>query len=188
MPIVNADPAQQTIYPGAGVSIYGLNLAVSPTSAQVTLNDIPVPVQFASASQINFTIPAGFPVGPATLRLNNGAVSAFAVVVPINAPPPAITGIASLSNVALAASGVAVGAGDVLNVLATGLDPAVVDSPSRLMVMVSGLDMPVQQIFPQANGVYQIQIVLTQSFGGGQAPVTVSVDGSSSAPFFITVR
>jgi uncharacterized protein (TIGR03437 family) len=188
LPIVNGDPSQQTIYPGAIASIFGLNLATVPASVQVTLNDIPVAIQFASTSQINFTIPAGFPTGPATLRLNNGTVQAFPVIVPINAPPPAITGVSSMSNLSLVAAGVTVGAGDVVNVLATGLDPTVTENLSRLHVMVSGIDMPVQQVLPVSNGTYQIQIVLIQSFGGGQAPVTVSVDGSSSAPYFIAVR
>ena len=188
LPLVNGDPAQQTIYPGSVVSIFGQNLALSPASVQITLNDLPVAVQFASTSQVNFVIPASFPTGPATLRLNNGAVAAFPVIVPVNAPPPTITGVTSVSNVAFASVGAVVGAGDVLNILATGLDTGVIDNPSRLHVMVSGVDMPVQQILPLPNGVYQIQIVVTQSFGSAPAPVTVSVDGSSSAPFPITVR
>jgi hypothetical protein len=48
--------------------------------------------------------------------------------------------------------------------------------------------MPVLGITPAANGQFQIQIVLTQSFAGAQVPLAVWVDGSSSAPFAITVR
>jgi uncharacterized protein (TIGR03437 family) len=187
LPIVNGDPNQQTLYPGTTASIFGQNLTAGAAPPQITLNDVPVPVQFASSGQVNFIIPASFPTGPATLRLNNGVVAAFPVMLQVSAPPPAITGVSTVSNVAFTAS-IAAGAGDVLNILATGLDPGVIDNPARLQVMVAGLDMPVQQIAPLAGGVYQIQIVLTQSFGGVQAPVTLSVDGSSSAPFFITVR
>ena len=43
-------------------------------------------------------------------------------------------------------------------------------------------------IAPQSNGQFQIQIILTQSFAGAQVPLAISVDGSSSAPFAITVR
>ena len=43
LPIVNAVPTQQTLYPGAFAAIYGSNLALSPTAAQVTLNNVPVP-------------------------------------------------------------------------------------------------------------------------------------------------
>jgi len=47
-------------------------------------------------------------------------------------------------------------------------------------VMVAGVSMPVQQI-----GGSQIQFILNQSFHGAQVPVTIVVDGSSSAPFAI---
>jgi len=43
--------------------------------------------------------------------------------------------------------------------------------------------MPVLQI-----GSGQVQFALTQSFGGGQATVVVSVDGALSAPFLISAR
>ena len=79
-------------------------------------------------------------------------------------------------------------ANDIVNVLAAGLDPAVPANPGRLQVTVSGISMPVLQITPLPNGQYQIQIILTQSFAGAQVPLMVSVDGSSSAPFVITVR
>ena len=48
--------------------------------------------------------------------------------------------------------------------------------------------MPVQGTTPAANGQTQIAFFLTQSFGGLLANLAVVVDGSSSAPFPITVR
>jgi hypothetical protein len=50
----------------------------------------------------------------------------------------------------------------------------------RLQVMVAGVSMPVQSISAS-----QIQFTLSQSFNGAQVPVTIVVDGSSSAPFTI---
>jgi uncharacterized protein (TIGR03437 family) len=187
LPIVNAVPTQQTIYPGSIAAIYGSNLAVSPASVQVTLSDVPVAILYASAAQINFVVPPGLPAGPATLKLNNGWANAFPVILQIDNPPPTITGVTSISNVPLDASHSA-GAGDILNVLVTGLDPTVVGNLSRVQVTVSGLSMPVLQITPAPGGQFQIQFILTQSFAGAQAPVAVSVNGSSSAPFTITVR
>ena len=187
LPIVNAVPTQQTLYPGAFAAIYGSNLALSPTAAQVTLNNVPVPIVYASAAQINFVIPAGFPTGPATLNLNNGSANAFPVILQIGNPPPAISGVTNVSGVPLGASS-SVGMGDILNVLVTGLDPTVPANPSRLQVTVSGISMPVLGIAPASNGQFQIQIILTQSFAGAQVPLAVVVDGSSSAPFSITVR
>jgi uncharacterized protein (TIGR03437 family) len=187
LPIVNALPAQQTVYPGAIAAIYGSNLALSPTAAQVTLNNVPVQILFASPAQINFVIPSGFPVGPATLNLSNGSVGAFPVILQIGNPPPAITGVTNVSGVPLDATHSAA-MSDILNVQVAGLDPAVPGDPSSMQVTVSGISMPVLAIAPQANGQFQIQIILTQSFAGAQVPLAVSVDGSSSAPFAITVR
>jgi uncharacterized protein (TIGR03437 family) len=59
---------------------------------------------------------------------------------------------------------------------------------SRLQVTVSGAAMQVLGIVPASNGQFQIQLLLGQSFAGSQVPMAVSVDGSSSAPFAITVR
>ena len=43
--VINANTAQQTIYPGSIVSIYGVNLATSASNVQVTLNDQPMTLQ-----------------------------------------------------------------------------------------------------------------------------------------------
>jgi len=187
LPIANAVPTQQTIYPGAIAAIYGSNLALSPTAVQVTLNNLPVQILYASAAQINFVIPPGLPAGPATLNLNNGAASAFPVVLQIGNSPPVITGVTNVSGVPFGAGNPA-SASDILNVLVAGLDPAVPASPSRLQVTVSGISMPVLEIAPVSNGQFQIQIILTQSFAGAQVPLAVSVDGSSGAPFALAVR
>ena len=185
LPAVNADPTQQTIYPGSIATIYGQNLALLPASVQVTLNNVPVQLQFVGPNQINFVIPAGFPTGLATLNVNNGAFSAFPVMVEIDGPPPAIASINNAANQPLSAS---VGPGDVLNLLVTGLDPGVIANPSRVQVTVSGLNVPVEQISQASGSQIQIQIVITQSFGGAQVPVVVWQDGSPSQAATITVR
>jgi uncharacterized protein (TIGR03437 family) len=187
LPIVNAMPGQQTLYPGAIASIYGSNLALSATAAQLTLNNVPVQILYGSAAQINFVIPATIPTGPVTLNLNNGSASAFPVILQIGNPPPAITGVTNASGVPFDASHSA-SVGDILDVLLVGLDPSVAGNPSRMAVTVAGVSMPVLGIAPAANGQSQVQIILTQSFAGTQVPLAVSVDGSSGAPFTITVR
>ena len=187
LPIVNDVPTQQTVYPGAIAAIYGSNLALSPAAAQVTLNNVPVQILYASAAQINFVIPAGLPTGPATLNLNNGSASAFPVLLQIGNPPPAITAVTNVSGVPLSAGSPA-GVNDILNVMVAGLDPTVPANPSRLQAAISGISMPVLGIAQASNGQFQIQIILTQSIAGAQVPLAVSVDGSSSAPFPIAVR
>ena len=96
----------------------------------------------------------------------------------IDAPPPAITQV----NTAFTA------AGEVLQVMVVGVDPSIASNPARLRVTVSGMEMTVQQITPFTPGVFQIQIVVNQSFGASQVPLVVWVDGTASAPANITVR
>jgi uncharacterized protein (TIGR03437 family) len=188
LPIVNAVPTQQTLYPGAIAAIYGSNLALPASAAQVTLNNVPAQILYASATQINFVIPSILAAGTATLNLNNGSASAFPVILQIGNSPPIITGVSNASGVPFDASH-SPAMGDILNVTMAGLDPTVPGNPSRLQVTVSGIAMQVLgQIMPAPNGQSQVQIVLTQSFAGAQVPLMVSVDGSSSAPFVITVR
>jgi uncharacterized protein (TIGR03437 family) len=188
LPIVNADSTQQTIYPGSIASIYGSNLAVSPSGVTVTLNDVPVLLQTGgvSATQINFFVPLGFPTGAATLKLNNGSQQAFPVIVEIDSQPPTIVSVNNQSNLPL--NGTSAGPADILNVIVTGLDPAVLTNQSRVQVAVSGVMMPILNITALPNNQYQIQFIVTQSFAGTLVPVVVWVDGSSSQPSNITVR
>ena len=189
LPVVNSDPTQQTIYPGSIASIYGQNLqtlgALAPSTI-VTLNDAPVTLQFVSASQINFFVPAGFPTGPATLKVNNGTQQAFPVLVQIDNQPPVIKEVDNQSGVAL--NGASVGVLDILNVVLTGLDPTVLTNQNRVQVAVSGVTMPVLGITALPNNQFQIQFIVTQSFSGALVPLVVWVDGSSSQPATIAVR
>ncbi len=184
--IVNNETAQATVYPGSVGSIYGQNLQAGAVPVQVTLNDVPVQLQFASANQINFFVPPGAPAGPAKVIVNNGAQVSFPWYAQIDAPPPVIVGVANSSNVP--AAGIAMTAGEVLNISVTGLDPSITLGSPRLRVLVSGVEMPIVQITPPINGIAQIQIVLKQSFGGSQTPLTVWVDGSGSSPFSLLTR
>lgn len=187
LPIVNADPTQQTIYPGGAAAIFGTNLASSGASSTVlvTLNGVQIPVLFTSPGQLNVSIPAGFPVGSFPLVVNNGAAASFPVYLDIASLPPSVVAITSPSGASLA--GVTSNPEDLIDVVVSGLDPTAIGTPN-LQVTVSGVPMTVFQVVPMANNQYQIQVILTQSFGGAQVPLAVWVNGSSSAPVTITVR
>jgi len=187
LPVVNADPTQATVYPGSTASIYGTNLTVlgASTTVQATLNGTQVPVLFSAPGQVNVSIPAGFPVGPATLVLNNGTATAFPVDVQIDNLPPSIVAATTPAGVPL--SSVISNSGDLIYVVVSGLDPSVINT-SNLQVTVSGVPMTVFQVVPLPNNQYQIQVYLTQSFAGAQVPLQVWVDGSSSQPVTIAVR
>ena len=185
----NATTTQQTIYPGVFAAIYGVNLANSPSSVQVTLGGQAVTLQpgGVSSGQINFLIPANFPTGAAILQLNNGGVAANPIVVQIDVPPPTIQSVTNASGVPYDANHAA-SSQDVVNINVSNLDPTVVLNPSRLQVTLNGQAVPVQGLAPAGNGQTQITFVLTQGFGGAVVNLAVVVDGSSSVPYPITVR
>jgi uncharacterized protein (TIGR03437 family) len=184
----NANTAQQTIYPGVFAAIYGVNLAASPSTVQVTLGGQPMTLQSNGVfpGQVNFLIPANFPAGAAILRLNNGSVAANPIVVQIDVPPPTIQNVTNASGVPYDATHPA-SSQDVVSIYVSNLDPTVLANPSRLQVTVNGQPVPAS-LAPAASGQTQITFVLTQSFGGVVVNLAVVVDGSSSAPFPITVR
>ncbi len=185
LPVVNADPGQPILFPGATVTIYGSNLGASANTTQVTLNDQSVLVLFASSSQINFLIPAGFPAGLAVLKVNNGSAASLPVQLQIDNAPPVILQISNAAGLLdtrnLAAPG------DVLTATITGVDPAVAGNPSRVQVTVSGVPMAVTRVTGGPSGV-QVSFVMSQSFAGSAAAVVVTVDGARSSPYSVLVR
>jgi len=188
LPLVNNDPNQAIIYPGATITITGSNLASPAGSVQLTINKQPVPVVSATPNQITFVVPPQTPLGLATLTLNNGAGTSPAIAVQIDAPPPVITAIANTSQQAVDATH-PVSSGDVVFATVTGVDPAVVNNPNRVQVTVSGVTMAVLQITAAPdNKSVLVAFVVGQSFGGASVPVVVAVDGVRSSPFAITVN
>ena len=180
--VANSNAGQQTVYPNSFVTIYGQNLA----NSQVTLNDNSVPTTFTSAGQINFTIPAGFPTGLAVLKVTAGGNTANPVLLEIDPPPPTIVTVTNASGVPYDATHF-VSPQDVVNVLVTGLDPTVVNNPSRVQVTLGSV-LVTPTILPEGNGQFQLQFVMPQSFGGVPVPLTVVVDGSASLAYMVTVK
>jgi uncharacterized protein (TIGR03437 family) len=184
--VLSADSYLPTVYRGGYGAVYGIDLQAGATSATATLNGSPAAIVYSSPGQVNFFVPAGTPAGPAVLNLSNGSGSA-SVVVPIGNPPPVIQGLSNSQGGPVDATHPA-GAGNVLSVFVSGIDPSSVPALNRIGVSVSGLPMTVLQILPAPGSQFQIQFVLTQSFGGSEVPVTVSLDGSGSNPYIIATQ
>jgi uncharacterized protein (TIGR03437 family) len=185
LPIVNANPTQSSIQPGSDASLYGINLGGG--SAQVALNGQPVPILYASPGQINFQIPTNFPAGLATLNLNNGASAAPPIEIEIDNPPPVIAAVTNGSNQPLDASHSA-SAGDTVLLTLSGVDPTVVNNPSRIQVTLAGVPMYVSQVSTGTQaGTVQVAFAISQSFGSSAVPIVVAVDGNPSSPYSILV-
>ncbi|HZT33908.1 MAG TPA: IPT/TIG domain-containing protein [Bryobacteraceae bacterium] len=189
LPPVNANPAQSTIYPGAYVSLYGANLAISSGSATVTLGGQPLTLLYVAPNQINFQVPNSFSTGPAILNVNSGVANAFPVVVQIDPPPPVIVAVTSSSNVLLDATHAGL-PGDTLQLLVANIDPTVINTPSRIRINAGGTDLAVTAILPVSgqSNVLLLQFILPKSLSGQQTQIYVSVDGSPSNPITIALR
>ena len=191
LPVVNAAPGQNGVFPGAAISLQGSNLAISENSAAVLLNDRFLQVVSASAGQVVVAVPADFPTGPAVLRLYNGASLTFPIVIQVDPPPPVITGMitAEGSTVSTANS---LAPGDILSVYVAGLDPSVVGAPSRVQLDVGGTRVRPFGVFPAGpwSEVLQVQFVMPPIGPGETVPVTVTLVGTdtTSAPFQIAVQ
>jgi hypothetical protein len=86
-PAVNANTGG-AIYPGSFASIFPANGTQFPAGMQLSLNGGPVAIQYSSPTQINFAIPAGFPLGPAVLNAVSGGNS-VSIVVEVDSAPAA---------------------------------------------------------------------------------------------------
>jgi hypothetical protein len=71
----------------------------------------------------------------------------------------------------------------------TGMDLGAAANPSRVRVNVGGMDLAPLQVVPSTlqPGVMTVLVALP-AVTGSPVPVTVSLDGISSAPFLIAVR
>jgi hypothetical protein len=86
-PATNANTGG-AIYPGTFASIFPANGMQFPAGMQLTLNGAAAAIQYSSPTQINFAIPAGFPLGPAILTAASGGNS-VSIVVEVDSPPTA---------------------------------------------------------------------------------------------------
>jgi uncharacterized protein (TIGR03437 family) len=188
--VTNAfNPAQNSLYPGAIASILGTNLEAATGTPTITVAGQTAQILYTSPTLIDFVIPVvGVPIGPAVLTFQNGATAAYPVVLQIDAPPPVVVGAASATGVELGTTQT-VAPGDTVTLTVTGMDPAVVSAPSRVGVAEGGVSIPVFTIqkAQDGSGDLLIQFVLAASITGQQVPVTVTVDGDLSMPFYITV-
>lgn len=185
--LINAVWVQSGVFPGSSARLTGLNLGAA--AAKITINDQPVAITNATATQITLIIPASLKPGPAILRLNNGTENAYPVVISIDAAPPAIAAIQNAANVNIDPAHAPL-PGDALNLVVTGLaDSGAKVDPVRVRVTAGGVDIPAAIVQPGLGNVFQVQIKLAATVAtGARVPVTVTIDGRTSLPFYIPIN
>jgi uncharacterized protein (TIGR03437 family) len=186
--LTNASPGLTGAYPGAIVTLYGSNLAVSSTILPaVTVGGQPVKVLYASASQLNLQLPPGLTPGPALLTLNNGAAPAFPITVNIDTLPAGINAVQSSSGAYIDAANPAQQGEALIVTLSNFAPPGTNIGPGRVQVSVGGVSHPVTQI-TAAGALYQVSFLLNANDPVGQSEqLIVYLDGRSSYPASIPV-
>jgi uncharacterized protein (TIGR03437 family) len=181
-PLVNAAPNQTAIYSGATVILSGSNLS----NPNITVGDRSANILLSSPNQVMFTIPQGLPTGPAILKFTNG-VDTTSILVAIDPLPPNIQNVSGPGNDTIDSTRPA-RPGDVLTMIVTRLtNGSAVPDSKRVNVRVAGVDHAPVGILPQGSA-HQVQIVLSPSVSAGQVPLTVSMDGRSSSPYYMVVK
>jgi hypothetical protein len=192
LPVTNIFyPLQNSLYPGSTATLYGQNLHAATSYPAITLTSESdqivhtAEILYTWSTQINFVIPAGVPTGPAVLTLQG----ALPIVVQIDPPPPAIVSVVD-AGVALGGAQAAA-TGDTITLTVSGMynPQAAPPAPSRVAVAEGGVSIPqfAIQVPQDGSNNLLIQFALTASVAGQQVPVTVSLDGDLSMPFYINV-
>ena len=212
--VTNGASFQQAYAPGAIVSIFGAQLAVSTgvagsvplpaaiAGASVTVNGIAAPLYYASPSQLNAQVPYETGAGSAVLTVNNGGQTVSRTIIVSTVAPGIFTDQnGTVVPFGSAARGQTItlfvtGAGAVAPAVATGAAPAsstpLANLPKPLLnttVSVGGVNAPIAFIGipPALVGVLQINYQVPSQAPLGAQPVIVAVGGVSSPPATLVV-
>lgn len=210
--IANAASFQEAVAPGMLASVFGAQLAPSPSQAtslplplqlndvSVTVNGIPAPLLYVSPTQLNIQIPYEAGSGPAVLGVSDSAgVASFNFTI-APAAPGIFASAGALTPVATAARGGTLpvfitGEGDVAPFLGTNVTPPASTPVSQLpkpvlpvSVTVGGFAAAIYFIgVPHGMLSTQIDVTIPPNVPSGMQPMVVTVNGVSSPPVNLTV-
>lgn len=186
-PISNAIPGLTGAYPGAIVSLYGLNLAAANATPVVTVAGQPVTMLFSSPSQLNLQLPGTLTPGPALLMLNNGALNAYPITVTIANLPAAVNAVQTTSGAYIDTAN-PLHAGQSLIVTLNNFAPlGTAINPSQVTVSIGGVSHAVFQV-SEVGPVYQVYFNTNAAEPVGPSEqVIVYLNGVSSYPATIPV-
>ncbi|HET8547275.1 MAG TPA: hypothetical protein VFL57_04690, partial [Bryobacteraceae bacterium] len=178
--IANAVPGAVAI-----ATVVSSPLSLGSAPLQLFLNERTVPVSVMADNQLAFQIPAGTPIGLATLRLQVGGESSLPVAFAIESQPPQITSLLVNGQAFDARQGVR--AGDLMAVFVSGLAEAnATIAPNRVTVGLGSMQFAPSQVLATANS--HVVLFVTPSGVTGTVPLTIAIDGRSSAAFTLSVR
>jgi uncharacterized protein (TIGR03437 family) len=219
--IVNAFSSLPSIAPGALISIYGSNLASSDARAPATplpkslngtavsINGIPAPLLFVSATQINAQAPFEIAAGTATVVVHSGTLESPAVKVEVRAAAPGILALAGSHALAVNYPGGALNTpqnpvhpGEYVVVYLTGQGLVDQTVPSGAESPADPFALPLAPVFAKLGGktaeiafaglapgfVGLLQInLLVPDIGGGEQALEVSVGDAQANSTMLSV-
>ncbi len=186
--LVNAVWAPSGVFPGATASLSGVNLGGSQTT--ITIKGQTANIVSATPTLVTFVVPPGLNAGAQVLKLNNGSMNAYPIVITLAPAPPVITGVQDSSGNGVSPSN-ATRPGNTLTLLVTGLAAAgaTVD-PSNVQVTAGGVVItPTAITEVSTTTTYQVQFTLDPAVAtGAQVPVTITINGKTSLPVYIPIN
>lgn len=213
--VVNAASSAGGVSPGGLASVYGTNLAggaaaqasfpwpSSLAGVTVVVGGRSASLLFVSDGQINFLVPSDLPEGSTQLTVSTSVGTTAPVTVPVQAVSPGIFFDAATRYGAILNAGTsqttaqrASGAGEFIEIYATGLGPVRADSAGlRLTVATPQVQIgsvPARVLFsglaPGYLGLYQINVEVPGGLQSGAQPLTVTVNGARSNEVLTGVR
>jgi hypothetical protein len=172
----NADTGSRYVYPGSIAALPASNIGEA-TDLKLALNGMEARIVSVSETEIRFEVP-DLPPGAAVVSVSRGGGQIAApVFVQIGPRPPEIRGVMEAATQL----------GNALTLYVAGLG----DAAGRIEVVIGGVvHSPVGDVTPESarEGEHRVTVFVSRSVTPGQlVPVTVSIDGRTSAPYVIAV-
>jgi len=234
-PLANVNAASSLsgpLAPNSWVSAYGTGLATMtqsglplPTSVggtSVTVTDALgvqqlAPLNYVSPTQLNYLVPGGTALGPATVTVSVGGATVASGSVTIAAIGPGLflypgTNLVAANVVRVNADNSQTPENDYTVTSSGGLVPAPIDlgpatdqvylvlyatglrghsaAPNSVTVTAGGVSLPVSYAGPQSlAGLDQVNVLLPQTLAGkGDVVIQVTVDGQAANPGHVTIK
>lgn len=185
-------PASDPVMPGSTVTFAVANLTAAQAAAGVTatLNGVPVPVTLAFQGAVAIGIPAGFPIGPAVLRIVAAGVPSLPYGLSIDPRPPVVAGILNATRQTPVDTSHPVVIGDVVTLTVLNLGADV--TPENTRMNFAGFDYPISHAEaiagqPDAWSI-SFQVGSNVQPADSVALAITSADGRTSQPVYLSVR
>ena len=185
----NARQLSLTPASGAPGSIVPVTIRGNLNGAALTatVNDRPVSIAGVNGSSVLIQIPAGLPVGPATLKLTAGAEQSLPIAISVEPPPPNILAAFGTGNTLIDANRPG-RTGETIRLMVQGLGDGAITT-ARVSLSIAGIEHTPSLIVPMGGaGGHEVHFTLLPTVASGMAQTTVAIDGRTSPAYALPIR